>query len=280
MHLTSAVPTKTAEQVMASRWSASSVPPPVPYLGDGTLSKVAFEVSHMLREVPKVQWSLSDCARMFCTQSRKDLELHPALNDFTPPDLHSRCRAETAMVVKAHTHLVKSLAIKKEIFELEHSRKDRDITRLQVELEEMGAKNTILEAQLNDAIDARSACDIKVSLLTDEHLRERSALRAAHARQLEALRDAHVEELAEQHAAIEAAEKRKYATFKGMYFRDMANFSKTTGALRAELVALRQDYTARIDGLRAQLNAAEQSALVQTGKIIVSRLLQGLADEH
>lgn len=128
-------------------------------------------------------------------------------------------------------------------------------------LEQIKANNKTLQANLFEAIATRDRCNVKISQLTNMHECKCSALAHVHARSLAGLRDAHAMDLAEQHTMIKAVEKQKYATCLSCYFGDIGALTNSNNNLTVQIAAL-----------KAQFDAAQQAALLQTMQIVVIRL--------
>ncbi|KAI0693042.1 hypothetical protein C8T65DRAFT_744885 [Cerioporus squamosus] len=169
-----------------------------------------------------------------------DFVPHRALDDFTPPDLHAQCRAESANLVRAHAQLAESLAIHRQTVELESARKEREIVRLQAELEDANAKNQVLQVQLSQEVAACVACNLEVSALKEA----RKLNEEAHVQEVTVLSSAHVAQVAKERALIEAAHKEALDSHKRTWLRDTCDFAKKTSSFCTQLSAAQQAATA------------------------------------
>ncbi len=217
---------------------------------------------------------------MFGEQLNKDPALRQAINDFTPFDVHARCRDETASVVAAHSRLVESLAVSKEITQMEHDRLAGEIARLRAQLDDINAQNHILHADLQAATAAREACEREFAQQAHAHQQELADLSDAHERELSALMGAHATEMAQQRASLETAAKRKHTASVGQFFRDLAKSNNVNAALKQQLAVVRNESAARIAALQAQVDAAQQAAVSPPTQTQVSCSTLACARHH
>ncbi|TFK79455.1 hypothetical protein K466DRAFT_570224 [Polyporus arcularius HHB13444] len=236
---------------LAACATASLDPPAAPCFGDVLFSKVAFEIEPVFPHRPG----------MFCKQLNKDPVLRQAMNEFTPFDVHARCCDETANVVHAHSRLVESLAVNKEIAQMEHDRLARKVARLRGELDDVTTRNHILQAEVLAATVAREACESEFAQKAHAHQQEVANLSDAHERELSDLMFVHATELAQQRATMETAAKRKQTASVGQFFRDLAKSNNVNAALKQQLAVVRNESAARITTLQAQVDAAQQATV-------------------
>ncbi len=217
---------------------------------------------------------------MFGKQLNKDPTLRQAMNDFTPFDVHARCREETANVVHAHSRLVESLEVNKEIAQMEHDRLAGEIARLRGQLDDINAKNHILHGEVLAAAAAREACERDFAQQAHAHQQEVADLSDAHERELSDLMFAHATELAQQRATMETAAQRKQTATVGQFFRDLAKSNNVNAALKQQLVAVRNESAARIAALQVQVDAAQQAAVSPPTQSEVSCSTLACARQH
>ncbi len=252
---------KTPQRGLAACATALLDPPAAPCFGDVLFSKVAFEVRRPLRHLLQIEPVFPHRPGMFCKQLNKDPVVRQAMNEFTPFDVHGRCRDETANVVHAHSRLVESLAVNKEIAQMEHDRLAREVARLRGELDDVTTRNHILQAEVLVATVAREACESEFAQKAHAHQQEVANLSDAHERELSDLMFAHATELAQQRATMETAAKRKQTASVGQFFRDLAKSNNVNAALKQQLAVVRNESAARIAALQAQVDAAQQATV-------------------